>query len=155
MSKPNQKAGDEHSVHVFVYGSLKKSLSNNELLRHIGAKFIGYDTISGPLTMISYGGFPAVCHDSTIVDRRTSGIIFGQIYKIKPETLDNLDALENHPRWYRREKMLTDVKSIRAWIYLMPQSELANNKPVKQNMWQLADEERSYWYTEHSVEFAA
>lgn len=143
MSSKNDK-GAEHSVHVFVYGSLKKGLGNHTLMQRIDAEFLGYDTISGAFTMVSYGGFPAVCHDSSESDAPS---VFGQLYRIPPEGLNSLDALEGHPRWYKREKLVTDYLEKRAWIYLMPESEIATHESVPCNMWRVQKEEAEFWAT--------
>jgi len=136
---------------VFVYGSLKKGLGNNVLMQHIDAEFLGYDTISGQFTMVSLGGFPAVCHDTSI---KGTSEIYGQLYRITPDHLSTLDGLENHPRWYRREKLCTDFLDTRAWIYLMPETALANKEVVSKNMWRVQDTERAYW-EKLEVRFAA
>jgi gamma-glutamylcyclotransferase (GGCT)/AIG2-like uncharacterized protein YtfP len=138
MSK-NDK-GAEHFVHVFVYGSLKKHLGNHGYLRN--AEFVGYDTISGPFTMVSCGGFPAVCTDSS-VDGAVP--VFGQLFKILPDDLPALDALEGHPRWYKREKLCTDYNNTRAWMYIQPESEIGKREAVRDNMWRCADDEAEHW----------
>jgi len=141
MSKTEK--GAKHHVHVFVYGTLKKKQGNHCLMQRINAQFVGYDTISGPYNMISYGGFPAVCHDSSVDGAST---IFGELYRIDQEGLKVLDGLEGHPRWYKREKLCTDYKDQRAWIYLMPESELVNER-VPCNMWRPTTEAAEFWAT--------
>jgi gamma-glutamylcyclotransferase (GGCT)/AIG2-like uncharacterized protein YtfP len=140
---------EKHWVHVFVYGSLKKHLGNYGYIREVGGEFIGYDTISGPFTMVSLGGFPAVCHDSSI---KGADPVYGQIFRVPPDGLNALDALEGHPRWYKREKMRTDYHDMRAWVYLMPESEIGNRPPVQDNMWRCASDEAAFWQTKGDLE---
>lgn len=140
--RPHEQKGSEHFTHVFVYGSLKRGLGNYSLLEYNDAEFVGFDTISGPLTMVSFGGFPAVCHDSSV---RGVNTIFGQTFRIPAPGLLALDALEGHPRWYRREQFQTDEHNRKAWIYLQPESEITRHEAVPENMWRMAMDEQEYW----------
>ena len=148
--QPKTEKGAKHWVHVFVYGSLKKGLGNHGIMKNINAEFVGYDTIHGQFTMVSWGGFPAVCHDSS-VDGAVP--VYGQLFRIPPEGLAALDALENHPRWYRREKLATDYNETRAWIYLMPESEIGDRAVVENNMWRVKQEEADYWNERENLGF--
>lgn len=52
--------------------------------------------------------------------------IHGEVYEVDEETLWDLDALEGHPFWYRREKVpvvLEDGREVEAWIYFYPRPE--------------------------------
>ena len=148
--KVKTEKGADHVVTVFVYGSLKKGLGNHSLMSNIEAKFVGFDSISGQFSMVSYGGFPAVCHDTKV----ECAPVYGQVFEIPPEGLRALDSLEGHPRWYKREKLRTDVLDKRAWIYLMPESETARAKDiVPHNMWRVADDEEIFW-SDKDVNFA-
>jgi gamma-glutamylcyclotransferase (GGCT)/AIG2-like uncharacterized protein YtfP len=143
MARKGTNKGDEHFVHVFVYGSLKKDLGNHKIyMERLNAEFIGYDSISGPFSMVSLGGFPAVCHNDKI---KGAPEVFGELYKLPAEALKSLDALEGHPRWYCRERLSTDIHDRRAWIYLMPQEAMKGRSIVPRNMWQIKEEEREFW----------
>ena len=144
MGKKKTEKGAKHSVHVFVYGSLKQGLGNHGYLTALGGEFVGYDTISGPFSMVSLGGFPATCVNGKVL----CDPVYGQVFKISQKALDALDALEGHPRWYRREKLRTDIQDVRAWIYLFPESEFAKfdkDRHVEGNMWRPSDEEKEFW----------
>ena len=41
------------------------------------------------------------------------------VFKVTDKVLKNLDALEGHPNWYRREQIYIDLKGqkVLAWIY--------------------------------------
>ena len=43
--------------------------------------------------------------------------------------MNSVDALEGHPRWYKREEIDIDLKGkiIKAWLYFMP---LANKEKL-------------------------
>jgi len=141
-------ANNKENVRVFVYGSLKKHLGNHPLLERLNAKFLGFDMIIGKYTMVSFGGFPAVC-------KRTEGEdvpVYGEVYSIQPEQLDPLDALEGHPRWYCREKLRTEILEKKAWIYLQPESAIEGREIVPQNMWRPTGTTAHFWH-KRSVEF--
>jgi gamma-glutamylaminecyclotransferase len=147
MSKPKTEKDAKHHVHVFVYGTLKQNLGNYSLLTAANAEFIGYDTITGPFTMVTAGGYPIVCHNPDVTHE-----VYGQIFRIAPEHLDSLDGLEGHPRWYKREKLRTDIHDLRAWMYCQPQDVIRRYDVVPQNMWRVRPDEADFW-KERGVEF--
>jgi gamma-glutamylaminecyclotransferase len=127
-------------VRVFVYGSLKQGQGNHLLLERSDAKYLGRDTITGAFTMVSFGGFPAVCHDSSVVGDK----VVGEVYEVDQDTFLTLDALEGHPRWYKREKYTTDNLKARAWIYLQPESVIKTHEPVPFNCWRMTNDEEEW-----------
>jgi len=82
---------------VFVYGSLKKGFSNHRLLST--SEFVSKGTVHDA-ELYSLGGFPALVSGG--------GSVEGELYEVSPETLRNLDMLEGHPNFYRRETRLVD-----------------------------------------------
>jgi gamma-glutamylaminecyclotransferase len=101
---------------VFVYGSLKKGLSNHRLLER--AEFIGHGHTLTGYTM--WGGwFPE------IAPCRAGYQVEGEAYLIDDIELQNLDRLESHPRFYRRRRIRIALAGRRqwAWAYLRPQRE--------------------------------
>tara|TARA_R110001599_G_scaffold217203_2_gene415432 strand:- start:591 stop:992 length:402 start_codon:yes stop_codon:yes gene_type:complete len=100
---------------VFVYGTLKRGYSNNALLR--SSKLLGRAITKERFTMFE-DGIPYV--SKYIQTSRISG----EVYAVSKSTLDNLDMLEGHPSWYKREKTHIeylndqgDTKTINAWLY--------------------------------------
>lgn len=143
--------GAEHVVHVFVYGTLKRTKGNHTLLsQQVGAKFVGHDTITDRFSMWDYGGFPAVCDDPDLKETEVFPM-YGEIYAIPPEGLRALDVLEGHPRWYCRRKMRTDINNIRAWMYIMP-SEGRRGTKLDIGVWRPSQDEEEWWQKEHGVE---
>jgi len=95
---------------VAVYGTLKQGHGNNRLLS--SSEFMGAEQIKG-FKMFSAGGFPVVFHSEDSKDE-----ISVEVFMVEQSTLQgDLDRLEGHPRWYRRE--LIDVSIGKAWIYVM------------------------------------
>lgn len=109
---------------VFVYGSLKRGFPNSFLLRD--SEFQGLDTIRG--TMYSLGAFPAVTKEDT-------NLILGEVYEVDDATLERLDMLEGHPRFYCREEVTTGGR-VRAWVYLLPQDKLGHSVKVESGVWE-------------------
>ena len=84
---------------IAVYGTLKKHRGNHRLLQ--GVPFIGKGKTVNKFTMLAHG-IPYVLKNLPKVQ------ISVEVYDVSPEDLVNLDSLEGHPRWYRREP--TDIK---------------------------------------------
>lgn len=145
------EADDNGMVRVFVYGSLKRNMGNNALLQRVGAKCLGYDTITGPFGMMSFGGFPGVVHTNDAVPTT----IFGEVWATHEEGLAALDMLEGHPNWYERRKFRTDILDRRAWMYTLPLGEgyLDPGKydRVDHNIWRPDDAEVSFFNAQPGI----
>lgn len=140
-------------VRVFVYGSLKQNCGNNVLLQQTEAKFLGYDSISGDFSMMSFGGFPGVVR---IKEGLVVHTIFGEVWATDEEGLACLDMLESHPNWYERRKYRTDVLDYRAWMYTLPGGQGYLDKgrytQVTSCIWHPTDEEIGFWDGHFGVE---
>lgn len=101
---------------LFVYGTLKRAFSNNYFLRK--AEFVG-----PARTVERYGLY--VDEFPLVYPRDEISPIIGELYRVDSATLSKLDALENHPKLYRRElvevKRLDNGVASRAWIYFFPE----------------------------------
>lgn len=100
---------------VFVYGTLRKGLAWNHLLRD--SEFIGK-----AITKDRYGLYA----DSIpyLIENEKVSNITGEVYKIDQKTLNILDKLEGHPNWYTRKEInvILDCKDIITWIYFFPKA---------------------------------
>lgn len=114
---------------VFVYGTLKKAYHNNYLLRT--AKYLGEALTDQPYQMVGVG-IPYVIHpDNTHPDAEVRRVV-GEVYEVDDATLEDLDSLEGHPDWYRREEISTTRGD--AYCYLMPADvRSASDSTVKVN----------------------
>jgi gamma-glutamylaminecyclotransferase len=124
-------------IRVFVYGSLKQGKGNHRLLEQ--SKFLGRCMIEGPHRMISLGGYPGLVRKEDLPPRK----IVGEVYQVNEETLQSLDWLEGHPRFYERHKVETPFKN--AWVYYLPEGYL-DRHPDAGQIWQSSEEERA-WFT--------
>lgn len=94
---------------VVVYGSLKKGFGNHRLLEN---STLINEAVYFTGTMASLGGFPCVTqHGNTKIK--------GEMYEVDDKTLNLLDQLEQHPRWYERKKIHTSGGE--AWVYFIDQ----------------------------------
>lgn len=91
---------------VLVYGSLRKDFYNHRLLK--GSKFLGETEIKG--TLFNLGPYPALSLKGDY-NIRCEG------YDVSPDTLKNLDRLEGHPSYYKREEVDSDFG--KAYVYTM------------------------------------
>jgi len=105
---------------IFVYGTLMSMFGNHRLIsRSKNSMFIGKATTNEMFSMYSLGQFPAVLRP-IVGSNKTK--IKGEVWKVDDDTLKNLDRLENHPTWYKREKIkctLEDNTEIEVQIYIM------------------------------------
>jgi gamma-glutamylcyclotransferase (GGCT)/AIG2-like uncharacterized protein YtfP len=99
---------DRGCRNVFVYGTLKRSMSNHQ--PYLGdCRYIGESTAFGVL--IHLGGFPALAEDSS-----GKCLVRGEVFELaSPEHLVQLDRLEGVPHLYSRRQIVTEYG--RAWTY--------------------------------------
>jgi gamma-glutamylaminecyclotransferase len=102
---------------VFVYGSLLSGLHNHRLLA--GATPLGRaETGPADFLLLDLGGVPGAIGVAPEAGHR----IRGEVYDVDGPTLDRLDALEGHPRFYRRERVALLMAAggrEEAWMYLL------------------------------------
>ncbi|MFA7405829.1 MAG: gamma-glutamylcyclotransferase family protein [Pelobacteraceae bacterium] len=107
---------------VFVYGTLRKGHSNNHLLKD--AYCYGTGSTEAGYTMYLISGFPYVTSSESRYP------IVGELYAVDDDTLNSLDRMEGHPRYYERKQTTVIVEGERhvAWMYFRdPQGVLMKN----------------------------
>ena len=123
MTRQQSKA-----TRVFVYGTLRVGESNHRLLH-------GYSPLATVRTapafeLVSLGAFPAMVRGG-----RTA--ILGEVYEVHGDTLADLDRLEGHPDFYRREAIeLADGSEVLA--YVLPRAAARDFPPIPSGDWLLA-----------------
>jgi gamma-glutamylaminecyclotransferase len=101
----------EHTHLVFVYGTLRQSRGNHQLLE--GALFHGVGNTKQKYAMYLVGGFPHV------ISTEQRYPIVGELYAVDDEILKKLDRLEGHPIYYARNEVVVIVNNVEysAWMY--------------------------------------
>lgn len=98
---------------VFVYGTLRKNLGWNHLLKN--SEFIG-EGISQEKYSMYADSIPYVVESEKYVS------ITGEVYLVDDSTLKILDQLEGHPNWYKRKEIPISINNslMNCWIYFYP-----------------------------------
>lgn len=96
---------------VFVYGTLRIAHSNHHLLKDAYSYGVGSTEASYSMYLIS--GYPYVTSSETRYP------IVGELYAVDDDTLETLDRMEGHPRYYvRRETaVIVGEEHYVAWMY--------------------------------------
>ena len=110
---------------VFVYGSLKRGEGNHWLLRE--DYYVRKAITRREFDLYDLGGFPAAVAGG-------NNAIVGEIYDISNKTLINLDILESHPDFYKRE-IVTLQDGEQVYMYLLNSGDVSGSPIVKSGEW--------------------
>jgi len=88
-------------VKVAVYGTLKAHGSNHGLIKE--SKFLGTGETDGIFNMLSMGSYPCAVSGTNKLEV--------EVYDVSADTLQQLDWLEGHPSFYRREPVIIRMDS--------------------------------------------
>ncbi len=94
---------------VFVYGTLRKGWGNHRLLRHLNG-----------VPAVTENHYSLYARRIPFVHKNPVSPIVGEVYEVDERTLESLDRLEGHPRWYVREEVpvvLETGEVTSAWLY--------------------------------------
>lgn len=127
-------------IRVFVYGTLKKGHPNHYFLEN-KARFLGYDKITGPYTMINVGAFPALVRSGV----STLAPMYGEVWAGDEKMLKDLDFLEGNGKFYTRSKVWTDVLQVKTWVYFLPEEPWLREPEVDSGIWLPEKEEVKFW----------
>lgn len=120
---------------VFVYGTLRKELGNHYLLQD--SVYLGTGSTLDHFVMLesSIGRSIPYVVKLNETNKVLSTIVEGEVYEVDDLTLANLDRLEGHPGWYKREyiDVVLDDEIVKAMIYLMPWSEFEHRNVLYVN----------------------
>ncbi len=127
-----EAAAVNSKARVFVYGTLLRGEPNHHLLAD--AELLGEARTEPVFDLVSLGAFPAM-----IAGGETA--VAGEIYEVDPPTLDTLDRLEGHPRFYRRRSVrLDDGGEVLA--YLLTPDQARGRPRIDSGDWRREREER-------------
>lgn len=100
---------------VFVYGTLLAGEPNHRVL--VGATLVGHACTAPAFELRDLGTFPGLV-------RGGAHAVGGEVYEVDAPTLARLDALEGHPRFYRRTRIaLADGTNVETYLLTPEQVE--------------------------------
>jgi gamma-glutamylaminecyclotransferase len=105
---------------VFVYGTLLVGEENHRFLER--ARSIGRARTEPRFRLLDLGPYPAMLPGGEIG-------VHGEVYEVDRETLERLDALEDHPHLYRRTAIPLDDGTL-AEAYLLTREPGEGELPI-------------------------
>lgn len=100
---------------LFVYGTLKRGFHNHRILKD--CRYLS-TAITKPAFDMFAGAFPVVMEGNSPDARR----VYGEIYQITPEVIEECDALEGEGEMYHRRICVVEARSDKldhqAFIYI-------------------------------------
>ncbi len=102
-------ADESQDIIIAAYGTLREGYGNNRLLQT--SSHLGTGKTAEKYTLRA-SGIPFVSKEPT------SNIVV-DVYKVNKSVLSQLDSLEGHPEWYKREQIpvIVENKQLNAWLY--------------------------------------
>lgn len=121
---------------VAVYGSLKHGYGNHGTMVRAGGKFLHTAISVDDHYILDGHGYPYINEDH---DNPLSAPLAVELYNV-PRTglLNDLDRLEGHPTFYKRElrRFITPTGKARlAWIYILVDTVKANVNYIKDGVY--------------------
>ena len=115
---------------IFVYGTLKRGFTNWQRYlgvaeTHGGACFVGCATTVEAFPMVVRPPHmpPTTCAPILMDRPGTGSCILGEVYRVDPAQMPQLDAYEGVPNSYiRLQHLLRDGR--RVWVYMHPSAGL-------------------------------
>jgi gamma-glutamylaminecyclotransferase len=110
---------------VFVYGTLRQGEGNHRLLAR--ARCVGQARTRPEFSFHSLGGFTGMIAGG-------QQEVLGEVYEVDQYTLDRLDRLEGHPRFYRRTA-ITLADGTQVDTYLLPRAHYGGHPVIASGDW--------------------
>jgi gamma-glutamylcyclotransferase (GGCT)/AIG2-like uncharacterized protein YtfP len=114
-------------VKLFVYGTLLRGEANHALLT--GSRFLGEARTEPVFELVSFGEYPAMV-------RGGSTVVLGEVYEVDAETLAQVDELEEHPHFFRREMVRLEGEG-EAFVYVVTRETARGRPRIPSGDWRL------------------
>jgi gamma-glutamylcyclotransferase (GGCT)/AIG2-like uncharacterized protein YtfP len=116
------------TARVFVYGTLLAGEPNHRLLAR--ARRVCEASTGEGFALFDLGAFPGMV-------RARQGAVFGEVYEVDGPTLEALDRLEGHPRFYERTEitLASPAEGEPVWTYLLRPEQVAGRKRIESGSW--------------------
>jgi gamma-glutamylcyclotransferase (GGCT)/AIG2-like uncharacterized protein YtfP len=114
---------------VFVYGTLLAGEPNHRLLAR--ARRVCEASTGEGFALFDLGAFPGM------VRAREASVVVGEVYEVDGPTLEALDRLEGHPRFYERTEitLASPAEGEPVWTYLLRPEQVAGRKRIESGSW--------------------
>jgi gamma-glutamylcyclotransferase (GGCT)/AIG2-like uncharacterized protein YtfP len=120
-------------VRVFVYGTLLAGEGNHRLLAT--APLVGAARTEPTFELRNLGAFPGLVKGGACS-------VAGEVYEVDAPTLARLDALEGHPRFYRRTRIALD-DGTKAQTYLLTPEQVVGRPIIPSGNWRSRRKEKA------------
>ena len=118
--------GADSDALVFVYGSLKRGMTNHGQLDD--ARWLGNAQLQG-LALYDLGPFPMA-----VISDDDDAVLQGEIHAVTAARLQALDRFEGVPRLYERQAWcLEDGRSV--WVYVGRAEQVRHVKRIASGAW--------------------
>ena len=108
-----------------MYGTLLRGEENHHLLG--GARFVSAATTEARFELADLGSHPALVEGGTTAVR-------GEVYDVDAAALARIDALEQHPTWYRRVPIrVADGRIVD--VYVLPAASACGRPRIAAGDW--------------------
>ena len=110
---------------IFAYGTLRHGQGNHGLLA--AAQACGAAQTRVGYHLYYLGAYPGMVHEA-------DGYVVGELYAVDDDTLARIDALEEHPDYYRRQRIhLDDGREV--WAWLLPMDDVGAAPRIPSGDW--------------------
>lgn len=115
--------GLDRPIDVFVYGTLLQDEINHSWL--VGSEFLGADQLANA-ELFNLGDYPMIVPGN--------GLVQGEVYRVSPLVLQQLDILEEHPNYYQRDLVTLQSGRI-AFVYWGSAKFTASSPAISSGCW--------------------
>ena len=121
------------TTRVFVYGTLLAGEGNHRLLAT--ATLLGEARTEPAFELRDLGYFPGLVKGGACA-------VAGEVYEVDAPTLARLDALEGHPRFYRRTRIVLD-DGAKVETYLLAPEQVEGRPVIPSGNWRSRRKEKA------------
>ncbi|KAL1515901.1 hypothetical protein AB1Y20_002515 [Prymnesium parvum] len=105
---------------VLVYGSLLRGLHNHHHIEGSRLLHARARTRDAGFMLVDSGkGYPFAMFSPSFDSFEKRVRLIGELYEVSDDTLNALDDLEDHPKWYCRHEVSVDCDDSLVWVYLL------------------------------------
>lgn len=119
------------TVQLFVYGSLKRGCMHADWMS--GTRFVRITSTAPGYSLVLFERYPALVHGPS-ASGPSREVVWGEVFEVDDETLQALDAFEECPVLYQRQRIQL-AGGASAHAYVMSRSKTAHCPEVPGGVW--------------------